>query len=250
MMRHRQAMMRYNIRIVVAGLALAFVAVGTATAQRREATLPTWKAETVVSADMVRQTGVERWFVAEPIPDAVFARMRGRSYPEGCTVARADLRYLRVLHYDGEGRVRMGELVCNRLIAADLLDIFRELYRHRYPIERMRLIDDYGADDERSMRANNTCAFCYRTVKGSAKLSAHARGMAVDINTLYNPYYRKRRDGRVVVQPANALRYCDRTAAFPYKIERGDLLHRLFTAHGFRWGGAWRTVKDWQHFEK
>lgn len=213
--------------------------------------LPTvWKAGTEVSEETVRRVGEGAWFVAEPISDAVFARMRGRSYPADCRVPRTSLRYVKVLHYDGEGRVRMGELVCNRLIAGDLVEIFRELYRHQYPIERMQLIDDFGADDERSMRANNTCSFCYRTVKGSAKLSAHARGMAVDINALYNPYYKRTANGRVVVQPANALQYCDRSRTFPYKIEQGDLLYNLFMKHGFRWGGSWRTVKDWQHFEK
>jgi hypothetical protein len=100
------------------------------------------------------------------------------------------------------------------------------------------------------MRANNSTCFCYRTVKGSNKLSAHARGMAVDINALYNPYYRRSRNGKVTVQPSNALKYCDRSASFPYKIDRNDLLYKLFIKHGFRWGGAWRTVKDYQHFEK
>lgn len=221
-----------------------------AVAQRRMQTLPAWQAGTAVSAETVARVGIDRCFAAEPLPDAVFERMQGRSYPAGCTVPRHSLRHVRVLHYDGEGIVRMGELVCHQRIAADLVYIFRELYRHRYPIERIRLIDDYGASDEQSMRANNTCSFCYRTVKGSAKLSAHARGMAVDVNALYNPYYKRHADGRVVVQPSNALKYCNRTASFPYKIERGDLLHRLFTQRGFKWGGAWRTVKDYQHFEK
>ncbi len=209
-----------------------------------------WKAGTVVSAETVEKTGVEQWFTQEPIPDAVFARMRGRSYPPAGAVPRSSLCYLKMLHYDGEGRVRMGEMVCNKLIADDLIAIFRELYLHRYPIESMRLIDDFGADDERSMRANNTSGFCYRKVSGSGKLSAHARGMAVDINPLYNPYYKKGKDGRVKVEPTNALKYCDRAAAFPYKIDREDLAYRLFVARGFRWGGAWRSVKDYQHFEK
>lgn len=100
------------------------------------------------------------------------------------------------------------------------------------------------------MRANNTSAFCYRVVKGSRRLSPHARGMAVDLNTLYNPCYRRSRSGRVTIQPATAARFVDRSADFPCKITRSDLAFRLFTVHGFRWGGAWKSVKDWQHFEK
>ena len=141
-------------------------------------------------------------------------------------------------------------MVCNKAIANDLLEIFRELYRQKYPIQRIRLIDDYEADDERSMRDNNTSCFCYRRVSGTARLSKHATGMAVDINTLYNPYVRTGKGGRRIVEPATATKYVDRHQSFPYKIVKGDLLHRLFLQHGFKWGGSWRTMKDWQHFEK
>ena len=189
-------------------------------------------------------------FTSQAIPDTVFQRMKGRSYPEGCAIPLTDLRYLRLSYYDAEGRQHVGEMVCNKVIAQDLLDIFRELYRQKYPIQRIRLIDDYEANDERSMRDNNSSCFCYRRVSGSQKLSKHARGLAVDINTLYNPYLRTDRNGRRIVEPATASRYTDRSKTFPYKIEKGDLLYRLFIQHGFRWGGSWRTMKDWQHFEK
>lgn len=198
----------------------------------------------------VVNSSMAQTFTVQPIPDTVFQRMLGRSYPEGCTVARTDLRYLRLSHLDAEGREHVGEMVCNKAIAQDLIDIFRELYRQKYPIQRIQLIDDYEASDERSMRDNNTSCFCYRTVSGTRKLSKHALGMAIDINTLYNPYVHTGKDGRRVVEPVTASRYVDRTKSFPYKIEKDDLLHRLFLQHGFRWGGSWRTMKDWQHFEK
>lgn len=189
-------------------------------------------------------------FTSVPIPDSVFQRMLGRSFPDGCTIPRSELRYLRLSHVDAEGREHVGEMVCNKAIAQDLLDIFSELYRQRYPIERIRLIDDYEADDERSMRHNNTSCFCFRRVAGTRKLSKHARGLAVDVNTLYNPCVRTARDGRRIVQPATATRYADRSRTFKYKIMEGDLLHRLFCRHGFTWGGSWHSLKDWQHFEK
>lgn len=189
-------------------------------------------------------------FSVQPIPDSVFQRMQGRSWPEGCTVRRADLRYLRLSHVDADKKEHVGEMVCNKAIANDLLEIFRELYRQKYPIQHIRLIDDYEGDDERAMRDNNTSSFCYRKISGSTKLSKHAMGMAVDINTLYNPYVRTGKDGRRIVEPATAVKYVDRRKSFPYKIVKGDLLYRLFLQHGFKWGGSWRTVKDWQHFEK
>jgi len=184
-------------------------------------------------------------FTSQPLSDSVFAVMQGRSYPEGCTVKRADLRYLTVLHVDAQGETHRGELVCHKTIADDLLYIFKELYKARYPIERMRLIDNYNADDELSMTANNTSCFCYRVVAGSNHLSKHARGLAIDINPLYNPCVKGHR-----VQPEAGRPYANRSRAYPYKITRGDLLWRLFTERGFKWGGAWRLLKDWQHFEK
>lgn len=187
---------------------------------------------------------------AELVPDSVFARMQGKSYPRGCPIRRGELRYVRVLHVGFDGRTHVGELVCNKAVAADVVSIFRTLYESRYQIESIRLIDDFGASDERSMRANNTSCFCYRAVSGSRKLSAHARGMAVDINPLYNPCVRRLRSGRTVVQPLTASRHADRRKPFPHKITRQDAAYKAFTKHGFRWGGAWRSVKDYQHFEK
>lgn len=209
-----------------------------------------WTPYASVSAADIAAYGEDRCFAAMPIPDAVFARMQGKSYKENEYVKRSDLRYVRALHYDGHGNVRIGEMVCHKGIAADLVSIFHELYRNKYPIERMVIIDNYDADDEMSMRANNSSCFCYRVVKGSKVLSEHSKGRAVDINTLYNPYVKRKADGTLYVQPATGKPYVDRSAQFPYKITKSDLCYRLFIKHGFIWGGNWKSVKDYQHFEK
>lgn len=214
-----------------------------------DAILP-WKAGAVVSEKTIGRYGLDKWFVAMPLPDSVFVRMQGKSYPKGCLVSRGDLRYVRLLYVGFDGKRHMGELVCNKAIAADVVCIFKTLYENRYPVESVRLIDDFDASDERSMRANNTSCFCYRVVKGSRKLSAHARGMALDINPLYNPCVRRVASGQTLVQPHTASRYANRQTDFPYKINLQDLAYRTFVKHGFRWGGAWRSVKDYQHFEK
>lgn len=204
----------------------------------------------VVSEKAVKQYGEANCFKILPISDAVFARMKGKSYKQNCTIARFNLRYLRLLHRNAEGRPQLGEMVCDAAIAADLVAIFRELYQKGYRIERMVLVDEYGADDERSMTANNTTCFNFRTIAGSKRLSYHSRGRAVDINPLYNPMVRTRSDGTRSVSPKRGRRYVDRTLDFRYKISRTDLCYRLFTARGFRWGGGWKHSKDYQHFEK
>ena len=201
----------------------------------------------VLFGDVFAQSSSAFWSVE--ISDEVFARIEGKSFKKECTTPREDLRYLRVLHYNKEGEELEGELICHKDIADDLLDIFRKLHEARYPIERMVLVDEYDADDEASMRANNSSAFNFRFISGTRSLSRHSRGMAIDINPLYNPYVRHR-GGRTLVSPENAKVYTDRTEAFPYKIERDDLCVRLFKEHGFTWGGDWKNSKDYQHFEK
>lgn len=189
-------------------------------------------------------------FIAREIPDSIWARMQGRSYPQECRIARSELRYLELSFVDFDGREHVGQMVCNKQIANDLLYIFRQLYEARYPIASMRLIDDYEADDSRSMASNNTSCFCYRRVAGSKSLSKHSRGMAVDINPLYNPcVYVK--SGRVLPPEGNKYAHDrDKRKDIPSKIDTTDLCYRLFVSRGFRWGGTWRTIKDYQHFEK
>ena len=171
--------------------------------------------------------------------------MLGKSLPDSTKISFSQLRYLTLPYYDFDGEVRMGEMVCNKAIASDLLQVFRTLFAERYPICSIRLVDDFGASDEASMQANNTSCFNYRTIEGSWKLSRHALGMAVDVNPLQNPCVKGTR-----VRPATAMEFVDRSRDFPHKIDNDDLCKKAFTSRGFRWGGRWRSMKDWQHFEK
>ena len=212
--------------------------------------LTEWQAgRTVSQADVDAFGGIDKCFAAEPIPDGVWARMQGKTYKENPYIGRDDLRHIRALHWDYDNQMHVGEMVCNAQIADRVVSILRQLFDAQYPIQRMLLPDVYDADDETQMRDNNSSCFCYRAVAGTTVLSKHARGLAVDINTLYNPYYKDRTDGTRYIQPATATDYCDRTWDFPYKIDHDDLCFRLFTAAGFEWGGDWTSCKDYQHFE-
>lgn len=195
------------------------------------------------------QTG----FYYEPLSEELKQSITGKSYPaedEGLDITYADLRYLHVLHYDFDGKVQDGELICNQAIAADLAEIFYELYRAEYQIEKIVLIDEYNADDDASMEDNNTSCFNYRVVDNTTTLSKHAYGLALDINPFYNPYVRYNEDGSLYICPGDSTPYADRSAAFPYKIDESDLCLKLFKEHGFVWGGDWNSCKDYQHFQK
>ena len=209
-----------------------------------------WQAGKTVSLEVIEAFGgVDKCFAADPIPDEVWQRMQDKTYKENPYIQRSDLRHIRALHWDYDEKIHIGEMVCNKLIADKVARILRQLFDAKYPIQRMLLPDVYDADDETQMRDNNSSCFCYRAIAGTTKLSKHARGLAVDINTLYNPYYKDREDGSRFIQPATAAEYCDRTKEFPYKIDHEDLCFRLFTEAGFEWGGDWTTCKDFQHFE-
>lgn len=186
-------------------------------------------------------------FTINKIDSAVYSRMKGKSYPENCPIKLDDLRYLTILHYTPSGSVRKGELVCNKSIATDLLDIFHNLYRARYPIESVRLVDEYDADDDKSILANNTSCFNYRNVSGTNRLSKHAYGKAIDINPYYNPYIKSKTTNLSKVIGGE---YADRTRNFPMKIDHNDLIYKEFKRHGFKWGGDWNHDKDYQHFVK
>ena len=182
------------------------------------------------------------------ISDEIFARIDGKSYRADCTIPREDLRYLTVLHKDLGGKILSGELICNTAISSALIEIFRELFTAGYPIEKIRLIDEYGADDELSMRDNNSSCFNFRFVSHTTRISRHGYGLAVDINPRYNPYI-KFVDGVKSIEPANGVEFEDRAKDFPYKIVEGDLCHKLFAERGFQWGGnCWRDALDYQHF--
>ena len=195
-----------------------------------------------------RKEEKDQAFYITKITDDIFARIEGRSFKDDCTLPRKDLRYLHVLHKDINGEEHEGEMIVNYHIAEDVLEILKELYVNDYPIEKIRLVDEYDADDELSMEDNNSSCFNYRFVSHTTKVSKHGLGLAVDINTLYNPYV-KTVNGKRSIEPVNAEPYLDRDADFDYKIEKGDLCYNLFTEHGFEWGGNWVNSKDYQHFQ-
>ena len=189
----------------------------------------------------------ETFYISE-IDEKIFARIDGKSYKKSCPLLLSELRYLHVLHKDLSGKTLEGELICNVRIAEPLTDIFKKLFVENYPIEKIRLIDEYDADDELSMRDNNSSCFNFRYVSYTNRISLHGFGLAVDINPLYNPYI-KTVDGKKIIAPDTSADFEDRTKSFPYKIEANDLCCKLFAEHGFKWGGdCWDDEWDYQHF--
>ena len=191
----------------------------------------------------------EEDFKISKISDEIFVRIKGKTFKDDCTLPLEDLRYLNLLHKDIKGNTLNGEMICNKYISKDLIEIFTKLYKENYPIEKIRLMDEYNADDETAMRDNNSSCFNFRFISHTKKISKHGLGLAVDINTLYNPYH-KIVNGKEIIEPSTAKEYLDRSKKFVYKIEENDICCKLFKEHGFIWGGnCWDDRQDYQHFE-
>jgi len=181
---------------------------------------------------------------SEQISQHLRQRMTGVSWHRGCPVGFGDLRLLRVTHWGFDGQVHRGRLVVHRDSARPILRTMRELYRFRFPIRRMRLVDAYGADDHRSMAADNTSAFNCRVVAGTSHWSDHAFGHAIDVNPIENPYVTA--DGHV--SPPAGAPYTDRSRRVPGLIHRRGPVVQAFAKSGWEWGGNWSWPKDYQHF--
>jgi D-alanyl-D-alanine carboxypeptidase len=179
------------------------------------------------------------------IDTATRQRMTGVSWHPGCPVGLGELRLLTLSHWGFDGQVHRGRLVVHRDHARGMLQVMHRLFRLRFPIRRMRLVDAYGADDRNSMAADNTSAFNCRFVAGQPGVwSEHAYGRAIDVNPIENPYVT---DSGYVSPPAGAP-YAARSRHRHGMIHRGGPVVAAFAAIGWEWGGNWPWPKDYQHF--
>lgn len=182
---------------------------------------------------------------SRPTVHPVSAADLGATWRPECPVAPTELRRIDLDYLGFDGSTHRGQLVVNEDVVDDVIAIFGDLKRLRYPIETMRTVDHYpGADDELSMRDNNTSAFNCRALGDGWSL--HAYGRAIDINPLVNPYI----DSTGDLQPTTAARYLDRGRDDLGLLHDGDAAVQAFTSRGWRWGGDWSNPIDYQHFER
>ncbi len=165
------------------------------------------------------------------------------SWSADCPVSLDDLRLVSLTYWGFDGRPHTGRLIVNQDAVTAIVGALHRLYDARFPIRRMVLVDAYGANDERSMEADNTSAFNGRLVEGSSVWSEHALGRAIDIDPLENPMVK---DGAVF--PHTAGKFVDRNLGLPGMITANDVVERAFAAYGWGWGGDWHSLKDYQHF--
>ncbi|MEF9992233.1 MAG: M15 family metallopeptidase [Romboutsia sp.] len=191
-----------------------------------------------------KEIEVKREFSHSPIPDHIKDKMLGKSMPHNEPINFNSLSYLTLTYYSFDGSTHIGEMIVDKRVASEVVDIFEELYNEKYPIEKIRLIDEYDANDNNSMVNNNSSAFCYRTISGTNKISNHGKGLAIDINPFQNPHVIGSN-----TSPKESYVYADRTNSSMGMIREGDAAYNAFTKRGWSWGGHWSNP-DYQHFEK
>lgn len=170
------------------------------------------------------------------------ADMTPSVWRRGCPVPLSQLRHVSLPYVGFGGGARRGALVVNASAANDVVAAFRELYRARFPIRRMKPIQAYGGDDFASIEADNTSAFNCRPATGSSNWSNHAYGLAIDLNPLENPYV----SGGRTSHPGS-VPYLVRSPYRKGMIVEGGVVTRAFDARGWGWGGRWSGTKDYQH---
>ncbi|NLT53298.1 MAG: M15 family metallopeptidase [Actinomycetales bacterium] len=167
------------------------------------------------------------------------------SYRSGCPVRPADLRLVELTYYGFDGAAHTGRLVVNADVVGSVRRVFQKAYASRFPVRRMRPVDDYRGSDTASMAADNTSAFNCRRVTGGTSWSRHSYGRAIDINPVRNPYV----SGDTVL-PAAGRAYLDRNDVRPGMLTRHRTITKAFLAEGWSWGGDYRSLKDYQHLDR
>lgn len=164
--------------------------------------------------------------------------LEGANVPESI---KNKLTIVEVEYFSFDDKLHRGQIVIHKSASRDIKEIFEFIKDTRFPIAKAIPITRYHWSDEASMRDNNTSAFNYRKISGQSVLSAHAKGLAIDINPRQNPHLKKNE-----IIPSNG-KY-DENA--PGTITKKSQLVSEFKKRGWQWGGAWRSSKDYQHFEK
>ncbi|WP_425484960.1 M15 family metallopeptidase [Amycolatopsis anabasis] len=174
------------------------------------------------------------------VPSSVLSRS---TWQAGCPVQVNELRYLTLSFWGFDGRAHTGELLVNGSVADTVVAVFRQLFAARFPMEEMRVTRADELDAPPTGDGNNTSAFVCRPTRGQTTWSAHAYGLAIDVNPFCNPYTK----GDLVL-PELASAYTDRSRARPGMVLPGDAAVRAFTSAGWTWGGTWTEPKDIMHF--
>ncbi|MCG8481790.1 MAG: M15 family metallopeptidase [Clostridia bacterium] len=192
------------------------------------------------------QYDMEDQFKIRPLTQEIKKKIENNSWTDMAPYSMNDLMHLRVMFWGFDNKTHTGELIVHKVVAEEVIEIFKELYEAKFPIDKIKLIDEYNANDNLSMEDNNTSALCVREITNKkGELSRHTFGVAIDINPVQNPYI-----SSDSILPESGKEYLVRTDVRKGMIIEGGVCYNAFVKRGWTWGGHWQTIKDYQHFHK
>lgn len=188
--------------------------------ERNLRNLTEWSVNSFTSESAISKFGYENCFKIVAMEDYWWDEFMSFDHGAQYDVSKNDFSSVRSLFYcqNSMSHIRIGEIICNKSIANDLLTIFRQLYEANYNIESLMPVNntDYSMlTEQASPSFNFTFCFHYNSTPID---EMHLKGLAVVIN----PY-----------TPPTA----------------DDLAVKLFKQHGFTWGGDVSGGKRYR-FEK
>jgi hypothetical protein len=186
-----------------------------------------------------------RRFYYTTIPNDKLKKMKRYTLSKECSIDTSTLRYVLVPYVDFVGDKGMGEIVVHQDLAQEVAEIFYGIYLSKFPIKRLTLVETFKGDENFSMRANNTVGFSCREYNDTNIASMHSLGRAIDINPMQNPYI----NGKDI-KPIGSREYRKRRILRDGMLTSDSIPVKLFKYYGWKWGGEWSSVKDYQYFEK
>lgn len=141
-------------------------------------------------------------------------------FPNGTPSNQAGMKtYLTTIKVeilDRNGNPSTASLTCHKSLASSIQAAYKEM-------------------KAKGFRAYENGCYNWRKMTNSSAMSNHAFGVAIDINQSYNPY----------VNGTSSSTW--QNAPGCYKIQ-GDIV-TIWKNYGFYWGGDYKNIKDYMHFE-
>lgn len=197
-----------------------------------------------------------------PIPSELQHKMTGATWNSNCPLSFNELSYLKLSYWGFDNKPHIGEMIINTKLAPEVVSIFKQLYENHFPIEKMLIPENLIGDKKFTnsmdlllyiVNANDTYGFfCRIDTQNNNKASTHSFGIAMDINPYYNPGVIKDAKTNVAInaQQQAGYRYLNRHLLHIGMIKENDDAFKIFTNHGWKWGGFFDTGVDYMHFQK
>lgn len=160
------------------------------------------------------------------------------TFSELKSVIEKDIVKVDVSYIDFERNIQNGIIEVHNLVEEEVFNIFEDIKNSGFIISKIRTMDNYNFSDRESVIDNNTSCYNFRVVNGTTNLSAHAIGLAIDINPSLNPW--------VHPNGFNLFTYDD---SIEGTILKNSVIVEIFKNYGWKWGGDWKHP-DYQHFFK